>query len=230
MEQLMPNGQRAKAAIMLIWIVLGVEMISLFSDYLQYKLLQDAVSGGYLSADRAQLNDFRQMMVGILYLVVYLFSVITFIKWFRRAYANLHLRVKILNKTEGWAAGSWFVPIVNLYQPVQIMSELYNETDELLVKKKIIPERKLATNYIALWWILWILSSLIGNLVFQLSKNAETIDGLINSTITSMISGLVMIPLSIITVKVIKDYAALEPLLATITEEENLPQSNIPTV
>lgn len=46
MNEIKPNGQRAKVAIILIWIMLVLEVISLISGYLQYNLLQIAVNGG----------------------------------------------------------------------------------------------------------------------------------------------------------------------------------------
>ncbi len=46
MKNLKPNEQRAKNAIVLIWVVLAVEMVVLISDYFQYELLQTAAKGG----------------------------------------------------------------------------------------------------------------------------------------------------------------------------------------
>jgi len=220
MQPLLPNGQRAKAAIMFIWIMLGLQIAVLGSNYLQYNLLKEALENGSVSPSKAMINDFRQTAITLLFLIAYIISAVTFIKWFRRAYANLHLRVKVLDHSEGWAAGAWFVPIVNLYRPIQIMSELYNESDELLVKKKIIPERSLKTTYITFWWILWIVSGLISNIFFRFTNNDNTIEDLLSNTQKSMIVDLLMIPLCFVTVKVIKDYAAIEPLLTQIQEEE----------
>jgi len=135
MEHLRPNEQRAKSAIVLIWIVLAFEIISFISSYIQYDLLQTAANGGQISMEYATANDTRERIVGITSMIVYIISAITFIQWFRRAYYNLHLRAELLSYTEGWAAGSWFVPIVNLIRPYRIMTELYEETNELLVKK-----------------------------------------------------------------------------------------------
>lgn len=46
MGKLKPNGQRAKNAITLIWIVLALEIVSLISGYFQYDLLQTAANSG----------------------------------------------------------------------------------------------------------------------------------------------------------------------------------------
>ena len=138
MENLKPNGQRAKNAITLIWIVLVLEIVLLISGYFQYDLLQTAANGSEISIETATANDTREQIIGIIFLIAYIISAVTFIQWFRRAYYNLHLKVNHLSRTEGWAAGSWFVPIVSLYRPYHIMKELYQETRELLVKKGLI--------------------------------------------------------------------------------------------
>jgi hypothetical protein len=220
MENLKPNGQRAKIAIMLLWIVLTVEIISLLSDYLQYDLLQTVANGGQISSETATANDLRQKIIGLIYLAVFIISGITFIRWFRRAYYNLHLKAESLSFTEGWAAGCWFVPIISLYRPNQIMKELYQETQSLLSKKNENYAKKLTTHSIGWWWALWIISSFLGQFIFRYSLKAETIDELTTSTVASIVASIIGIPLAIITVKVIKDYSEIEPLLYELKDEE----------
>jgi len=220
MENLKPNGQRAKNAITLIWIVLAVEIISLISGYFQYDLLQTVANGGEISTETATANDTREQMIGIIYLIVYVISAVTFIQWFRRAYFNLHQKVTYLAHTEGWAAGSWFVPIVSLYRPFQIMKELYQETKELLIEKGINVNSNFTTSSLGWWWTLWIINTIIGQFVFRYSMKAESIDELTISTVASVIGNIAGIPLALITVKVIKDYSIVEPLLIEIKDEE----------
>ncbi|TDE53655.1 DUF4328 domain-containing protein [Flavobacterium sp. GT3P67] len=220
MENLRPNGQRAKIAIMLIWIVLTVEIISILSDYLQYDLLQTVANGGQISTETATENDLRQKIIAMIYLAVFIISGITFIQWFRRAYYNLHLKAESLSFTEGWAAGCWFVPIICLYRPNQIMKELYQETQNLLSKKNENYAQNLTSHSIGWWWALWIISSLLGQFIFRYSSKAETIDELTVSTVASLIASIIGIPLAIITVKVIKDYSEIEPLLYKLNDEE----------
>jgi len=220
MENLKPNGQRAKNAITLIWIVLALEIVSLISGYFQYDLLQTAANGGEISTETATANDTREQIIGIIYLIAFVISAVTFIQWFRRAYYNLHLRVNHLSQTEGWAAGSWFVPIVNLYRPYQIMKELYQETKELLTKKGLSINENFTTGSLGWWWTLWIINNIIGQFEFRYSMKAESIDELTISTVASMVGNVVGIPLALITVKVIKDYSNVELLLREIKDEE----------
>ncbi|MFV8392581.1 hypothetical protein [Flavobacterium sp. LB2P6] len=49
---------------------------------------------------------------------------------------------------------------------------------------------------------------------------AETIEELTTTTIASIVASIIGIPLTIITVKVIKDYSEIEPLLYQLRDEE----------
>jgi len=226
MEHLRPNEQRAKSAIVLIWIVLAFEIISFISSYFQYDLLQTAANGGQISMEYATANDTRERIVGITSMIVYIISAITFIQWFRRAYYNLHLRAELLSYTEGWAAGSWFVPIVNLIRPYRIMTELYEETNELLVKKVEGSNQYLSTTFLSWWWGLWILNNFIGQFIFKYSIKAESIEELTTSTVASMISNIIGIALALITIKVIRGYSIVEPLLNQINTVEETTTHN----
>ncbi|TRX16514.1 DUF4328 domain-containing protein [Flavobacterium franklandianum] len=99
--------------------------ISLVSSHFQYDLLKMTENGGEISAESVTSNDNREQAIGIIQIVVFILSAITFIQWFRLAYFNLHLRVNRLSYSDGWAAGCWFMPIVNLFRPYQIMKKLF---------------------------------------------------------------------------------------------------------
>ncbi len=213
MTELLPNQQRAKTAILLVWLVFAMEIISLISAYFQYTLLQTVAQGGEVSMEAANANDSREQIIAIIYLIVYLVSAVTFIQWFRRAYYNIHQLVPYCLNTEGWAAGSWFVPILNLFKPYQIMKEIFSETNRLLSGREETESRELSISLIGWWWAFWLINGFLGQLYFRLTLKAETLDDFLTSTTIGMIGNLASIPLVIITVVIIRKYAAVEPLL-----------------
>lgn len=221
MNFLKPNEQRAKTAITLIWIVMAVECLSAISGFMQYGLLMDVANGVEVSEDTANANDYREMAIGLIFLIVYIISAVTFIQWFRRAYYNLHQKVGDLKRTEGWAAGAWFVPIISLYWPYQIMKELFDRTKQLLNDKGIYQTETFSSGLVGWWWAVWIINNFVGQLDFRLSRHAETIDDITINTIVSIIGSLINIPLAIITVKLIKNYSAMEPLLNEVNDDDS---------
>jgi hypothetical protein len=210
---LRPNSQRARTAIALIYAVLVMEIVSLVSGFFQYNLLHNIDLGQDVSTAAAEANDTRESLIGILYLIVYVVSAVTFIQWFRRAYFNLHQRIHDLSYTEGWAAGSWFVPILCLFRPYQIMRELYRATGQLTRGKEAGTGVNLSTNFLGLWWALWVISNVLGQFNFRLTMHSESLDMMITTTIIGMILNALGIPLAFAAVKVIRDYSRVEPLL-----------------
>lgn len=140
-------------------------------------------------------------------------AVITYILWFRRAYANLHKKVNYLSYAEGWAAGSWFVPILQLFRPYQIMQEMYQETDDWLSKNVKNYTPKFKYPYVGLWWILWIIVMFVGYAAVSLSAGVRGMNDIQMLLWINIFSNLISIPLCFVAVKVIQDYAAMETLL-----------------
>ena len=217
---LKPNKKRSEIAITLIWICLIVNLISLFSSYLQYELLTQLSNGVEIANYKLEQNDSREQLLGVVTLIVSIISAVTFIQWFRRAYFNLHSLVPNLTYTEGWAAGSWFVPIIGFYRPYQIMMELYNKTIARLEERKLIENQSFDVSFVKVWWVLWIIVSIIGRVIYKNISEAETIDKFIDYTVFSMVQSILYIPLSILTIKVIKEYSNFENILFNDTTIE----------
>lgn len=206
------NQKRSQFAITLIWICLIVNLISLFSSYLQFQLLTQLSKGVEIANYKLEQNDSREQLVGIVTLIVSIISAVAFIQWFRRAYFNLHSLVPNLTFTEGWAAGSWFVPMISFFRPFQIMVELYNKTIEKLEERKLIENQNFDISFLKLWWALWILVFVIDLKRLVISRS-DMIDSLKQNTIIDMFQCLVYIPLSLLTIKVIKEYSNFENIL-----------------
>ena len=212
-QDLRPNEQRGRILLSFIWIVLIIEVLSLISSGMQYDLLQTISRGGEITDEVATANDLREQLIAIIYLIAYIISGIVFIMWFRRAYFNLHQKVNTLSYSESWAAGSWFVPFVNLYRPFQIMKELYDETKKYITGRDGNTEIDLTTKFLGFWWALWIISGIFGQINWRLFRNAETLSDFIASTTFDIAGGLLGIGLALVTIRVIKDYSSVEKLL-----------------
>jgi len=216
------NSQRAKLAIIMIWVVTGINALMAASSYLQVNLLNLMADGEAVSDQQTNVNDMREAIIAGLYTIAYIVSAVTFIQWFRRAYYNLHTKVTNLEYTEGWAAGSWFVPILNLFRPYHIMKELYYNTHRLLKREG---ESYASANltFVNLWWALWVIVNIAENAITRLSLKAETVEELTLSSQASMVTSLLGLPLGILAVRVISDYAAMESSMAVLSDNEERP-------
>jgi hypothetical protein len=192
--------------------MMALQILFAFSHYLQYELLGN-LEKGIVEYDDAQSNDTRQQFIAIIIIAMSIVSAVTFIQWFRRAYFNLHTVSDGLKYSEGWAAGAWFVPILNLFRPYQIMRELFDVSSRVISEKMGGFHPKPYLNAVNFWWALWIISNVIANLTFRLMPNSGSIEDLKTETVVSIFTSLLEVPLALITVKVIKLYAEQEEVL-----------------
>lgn len=215
---LRPNSQRAKIAIAMIGVVLGFQIVSCISDFMQLTLLNSVQNGYSYAMDTLNANDLRQRVIAILNFCVLIASAVTFIQWFRRAYYNLHLMDGNLRFTEGWASGGWFVPILSLFRPYQIMSEMFYVARAILVRNLPHFQPKQHSNMLGVWWALWVINNIWGNVSSRMSISARTLDALVTSTHISMWNIVIQIPLALIAIRVVQEYSGMEGLLATPAE------------
>lgn len=122
------NSKRAKILIQIFWILTGLTVVSVIFNYYELEILKKALLGEYIDEDKAYANDLRQGIIGLLQTGLYITSIIVFLNWFRRAYGNLH-RLKLrLNHSETMAVWAFFIPIIFLFRPYQIMKEIWSST------------------------------------------------------------------------------------------------------
>ncbi len=181
----------------MLWISLGIVIISLLSDLMQMNL----ISSGSFSQEQAEANDTRQQIVGWLDLVAFVVTGITFLKWIYRANTNCHgFRAQGMKFSPGWSIGWYFIPIASLWKPFQAMEEIW--------KVSINPlnwQNEQGSPLLAWWWVLWLISGFLGQASFSMSMSADTISSLQASTTVSILLGIVDIPLYIIAVSLVSE-------------------------
>ncbi|WP_437917934.1 DUF4328 domain-containing protein [Sphingobacterium sp. LRF_L2] len=216
-EALRPNAQRAKNVILVLKFILALEFIGIFLNYLQYEML----SVPEISEEAANSSDSRRLIFGILYAICFIAGAVTFIQWFRRAYYNLSLRDSYLSHTDKDAAYCWFIPVLNLFKPYQIMKDMYVKTADLLESRHPDIKEGLSIPLLTTWWIFWIVNNFAGQLSFRLMSKADTILDLIEVTFLDIAINLISIPLTLLAIRVIQRYAKAEELLKEIPEDDN---------
>lgn len=150
-----PNQDRAKLASTFMYVALAqVCIATLFNIGFYY-----AISQG-----DDNLRNILNIANGLFSLIAFIGSILTiifFIQWFRRAYYNLHaMGCRNLEHTEGWAAGAWFVPIMNWFWPYQIMREIWNET-QILGRQPNDGHEQRSDAPVGWWWTCWILNTVV---------------------------------------------------------------------
>jgi hypothetical protein len=106
----------------------------------------------------------------LLFFISYLVSVVFFLMWFRRAYANLQ-KFKIVRKySPAWAVGYWFIPLLHMFRPYEVMREMYDNMSSFLKRSGettyALPNPSLAKT----WWIWWLISTIGARFVSKLTE------------------------------------------------------------
>ncbi len=172
--------------------------------------LLNRFSGGDFNTNAANSNDIRQGIIGLMTLIVILLTIVFFIMWFRRAYYNLHQSgVRGLSFDEGWAAGCWFVPFLNLVRPYQIMREIWVETQRIIPGNTYIK----GAGLVGWWWALYLISNFFSTFSARMTTDATTIEELTTASTMNALSAFIEIPSIVATIFMIQETSAFEEQL-----------------
>ncbi len=180
----------ALAAKLLLGLELFFSLALLGSSYLQYDLAKRVIAAANVPDAEVNRLELIQMVLGVLQFGVYLATVVVFVCWFYRAHANLEpLGARYLTYTSGWAAGCWFVPILNLFRPVQIAQEIWRHSDPYVTDE---PGGPLAASkssaLIGFWWGVWLISNVIHNVSFRISLDVNSPESLKTAAVVEMVA------------------------------------------
>ena len=188
-----PNIERSKDAISLIWLVMVVYIITgLFDAFYEWE--QDVYTYS-----------------GIFYQIVFLISVLFFLRWFRRAYYNLHRKFDSLSFQEGWSIGVWFIPIFNLIGPYEIMKELFVKTGDYLEEQGVEDTKLVSAKIVKIWWALWLFWAIHEIVIFS-----PRFSSMLSMQILEILSIFIFVILSLSTIRLIKNYRQMEILFHEI--------------
>ena len=156
-----------------------LSVVAAISAGLQLQLL-----GAQFTHEQATANDVRERLVALGATTVQLVTVVVFAVWIVRAHRNLPaLGAEDLDVTPGWALGWFIVPIASFWKPYTAMRTLWKAShDGPRWEVEDVPA------WMTLWWVLWLVGMVFGRLILSQLSQANTLDGLIVMTKTSLAS------------------------------------------
>jgi len=131
----LPLERRARAAIICFWVFIAASALlalglilarsqgmNLYTedDDLEFENAADAAAGVLVTVG------------GVVSVIDLLVCIIVFLMWLYRARANLPaLGVSDARWSPGWAIGWWFIPIMSLFRPYQLVKEVWQASDPM---------------------------------------------------------------------------------------------------
>jgi hypothetical protein len=197
--------QSCRTHVLALCVLLGIGMLldlaGVAVELSQASLLSAMAAGQKFANADLEANDARVQLVGIFTMIVYVATVIVFLIWIHRAHKNLAaFDTAGLEYSPGWAVGGFFVPFLNLIRPFQVMREIWKASDPDVDYDNANSWQYSSTSpLLAAWWGTWIVSNILGRLVFSFSKDAKSIEALLNLTYLSIASDVVnLIPAALV--------------------------------
>lgn len=152
-EALRPNHGAALRAQAMLYVVLGVDLLS-FVVYVWANT--ESGEGDYFDHD-AFMQKFWGVGLSLgLCVVSYVISVVFFLLWFTRANANLNRLGLAIHPNTSYAAVCWFIPFANLVEPwniYRVMADRYTRI-QARFKQHAHPDapNPLRLRRIGAWW------------------------------------------------------------------------------
>ncbi|WP_170073234.1 DUF4328 domain-containing protein [Mongoliibacter ruber] len=213
--ELKDNSKRAKTLLTVFWVLTVLTLVGLLTGYNELRILKNAQIGEFVSEEEANLSDLLQGIIGLFQFGLYIGSIVVFLNWFRRAYGNLHRAgITYIKHKETMAVWTWIIPIVWFYRPVQIMNEIWTETQYKIKKFDPTYVMKSGGLIIGFWWALFVISNFIGRYVLRTAFKQDTIEQLIESSTATLISDIMQIPEGLLVIFIVYKLSKMETKLA----------------
>jgi hypothetical protein len=181
----------------LLWISVLVACVALVDDIAEFLQVQV----GQLSPDQVASNDPVQGFIGLLQSGLGILTGIIFLKWIYRSYKNIQgFGAQGLRFSPGWAVGYYFIPILSLIRPVQVMGEIWRASDD----PRDWPRRP-GSWLIASWWTLFLIYTGITQISLELAIQATTNEQWTLAAVLAILGDFFSIPLSLAALRLVTE-------------------------
>ena len=120
--------------------------------------------------------------------MVFIATVVVSLAWVYRTSKNLvALGADGQRFSPQWAVICWFIPIISLFRPYQVVREVWNASAPDLQPGDRSWQEAGGTPFIKWWWALWLFSGWIGNLGLRRLFSSETAEELLAADTVSIV-------------------------------------------
>ena len=200
-------------------IQVGFESLQLFLIYSQPETAAVALSDS--DADISEMPSgglqlavlLHSVVAAIFNLLVFIATIIVFLIWEHRANSNLRpLGVPRPEYSSRWAVGSWFVPILTLWVPFQIVRYIWRKSDPDTVNPDGWSDDR---NYsgdgeftLKAWWGFWIAAGIVGRFSDRIALRADELSEYTISSWAGIFSSILAAIAAILAISVVRGVTA----------------------
>jgi hypothetical protein len=202
------SGHRwAQCVLILLAVIVVLDIVAIVSGYMEIQVIGRLISGEPTTMAEVNASDSRQAIINNIYVVLFYFSIIVFCIWIYRVHRNLpSLGVSGLKFSPWWAIGWFFIPFLNLVRPLHVTTEIWKASDPVTdINDSVAWQDTSMSPFIISWWILFLISGLLGNLILKFSLQAETLNELLIKSWVAFATDIVEIPAAILLILIIRN-------------------------
>lgn len=176
---------RAYVAIALLAMLVVADGAGVLSMIAQHDLLARAAEGAPPTMIEAKAHDARYAAINRIQVVAFLSCCVGWLVWQHRAYSNLRrMGTGVTDHSPGRATAWWFVPVMNLVRPFQVVKELWLRSASGNAPSEYNRGGAMA---VSLWWAAWLLSIAVGRIATRWVPLREGLQGLQTETTLALV-------------------------------------------
>ncbi|WP_293911992.1 DUF4328 domain-containing protein [Deinococcus sp.] len=130
----------------LLWANMAMGALSILTQSWQVALISRIGEDRAPERSALEFSDRLVTLSSVLNLLTLLVTAVVFLVWYHAAVSRLKAAGQSVSVTPGWAVGMWFVPVISLWRPFQIVREAAQPAEA-------------GVSTLRGWWACW----LIGN-------------------------------------------------------------------
>ncbi|WP_327353901.1 DUF4328 domain-containing protein [Streptomyces sp. NBC_01304] len=156
----------SKAVVAVLGLVIATDLFAVWQGFASWDLFERILGHGSYTLEEADRADTLYAASGVAQVAALIAAAVVFIVWFHRARVNAEVFAPEYHaKKRGWVIWGWFVPVVNLWFPKQIASDIWNAST--------IEGSNRSRGLLNAWWTVWIVNLVYGRFATQRYMKAE---------------------------------------------------------
>jgi len=197
----------------------GLSVVALGSGFLNISVTAKQVYGATVSSSQATLNTWLQLILGWIWIIVFVVIGIIFMRWTYFTKCNAHALANRLKFKPGWSVGWYFIPIFTLWKPYDALVETFRASHPDFGEDWAHAPRP---GMLPLWWALWILHSSLNRGTFRMYMRAETPRDELHAAQLEVFSDVVLLPVSLLALSLVGTLYVLQSEKHRRLSEEGL--------
>jgi hypothetical protein len=220
--------ERAKWSEWMLGLGAALAIAALWSSWQQLQLVQDLARGANVADAAIEANDARQQLFAYAELGLGIASAVVFLMWTSAHTKRLiALGVTNMQYAPKWSVWGFIIPILNLFRPYQVMSELWRASE--VVPGPDDPWVKKATPAIVYWWFgILLVDNVVGRLASRTSF--DTIDQILQAAWLTVLTDTLGVVTALVALRLVSEIDGRLRVSETRLAEAPAPLAVVPAL